>query len=90
MSSMKAIYEIYLFLMHPKSVQIHKIRCLHKANLHTSKGDRGSTFSVDLKFVPLLAFHTYFILFQHFKAIRFSSTPKGLASTRTHIDLNFQ
>lgn len=37
MSSMKAIYEVYLFLMHPKSEQIDKIQCLYKANLHTLK-----------------------------------------------------
>lgn len=54
-----------------------------KLTLILLKGDKGPTFSVDLKFVPLLAFHTDFILFQHFKAIRFSPTPKGLASTRT-------
>lgn len=49
MSSMKAIYEVCLFLMHPKYEQIHKIQCLHKATLHTFlKGDRGSTCSVEV------------------------------------------
>lgn len=48
------------------------------------KGDRGSTFSADLKLVPLLTFHTYFILFQHFKAIRFSPTPKRLHPLELH------
>lgn len=43
MSSMKAIY-IYLFLMHLKYVHIHKIQCLHKANLHTFK--RWQRFNV--------------------------------------------